>query len=109
MILFPASTFVPSNLTTSGTFKPTSLTAATTPSAITSHLMIPPKIFTKIPLTFGSDVIILNASVTFSFVAPPPTSKKFAGSAPYNLIMSMVAIANPAPLTMQPISPSKAM
>ena len=26
--------------------------------------------------------IILNAAETFSFVAPPPTSKKFAGSEP---------------------------
>ena len=32
--------------------------------------------------TPGSEVMILNASVTFSFVAPPPTSRKFAGSAP---------------------------
>ena len=35
--------------------------------------------------------------------------KKLAGLPPCSLIMSMVAIAKPAPLTMQPISPSKAM
>ena len=29
-----------------------------------------------------SEVMILNASVTFSLVAPPPTSRKLAGSAP---------------------------
>src|SRR5476651_398076 len=39
MIFLPRSTLVPSRRTTSGTFKPTSLTAATTPSAITSHFM----------------------------------------------------------------------
>ena len=31
---------------------------------------------------------------------------KFAGSFPYNLIISIVAIANPAPLTIHPILPS---
>ena len=41
--------------------------------------------------------------------APPPTSKKFAGSSPYNLIISIVAIARPAPLTMQPMLPSSFM
>ena len=46
---------------------------------------------------------------TFSVVAPPPTSKKFAGSAPYSLMMSIVAIAKPAPLTMHPMFPSKLM
>jgi len=30
----------------------------------------------------GSDVMILNAAVTFSLVAPPPTSRKFAGYSP---------------------------
>ena len=49
---------------------------------------------------------IFKAAETFSFEAPPPTSKKLAGSFPYNLIMSIVAIANPAPLTIQPILPS---
>src|SRR3990167_428066 len=39
-IFLPSSTFVPCNLTTSGTFTPTSLAAAITPSAIISHLII---------------------------------------------------------------------
>ena len=43
---------------------------------------MPPKIFINIPLTFLSDKIILNAAETFSLDAPPPTSKKFAGSSP---------------------------
>ena len=52
--------------------------------------------------------MILNAAVTRSFVAPPPTSRKLAGDAPYSLMMSMVAIARPAPFTMQPMLPSSA-
>ncbi len=53
--------------------------------------------------------MILNASVTFSVVAPPPTSRKFAGDAPNSLIVSIVAIARPAPLTRQPMLPSSEM
>jgi hypothetical protein len=48
--------------------RPTSLTAATTPSAMTSHFMMPPKMLTRMPFTFGSAVMILNAAVTFSLV-----------------------------------------
>src|SRR5690606_25891647 len=69
----PSSTFVPSKRTTNGTAKPTSFAAVITPFAMMSHFMIPPKMLTKIPLTFLSDKMILNASVTFSAVAPPPT------------------------------------
>ena len=82
MISLPFSTLVPSRRTTSGTWSPTSLTAATTPSAMMSQRMMPPKMFTRMPFTFGSEVMILKASVTFSLVAPPPTSRKLAGSAP---------------------------
>jgi hypothetical protein len=35
-------------------------------------------------------------------------SRKFAGSPPASLIMSIVAIARPAPLMMQPMSPVQA-
>src|SRR6185312_5398317 len=109
MIFLPSSTLVPSSRTTSGTFRPTSLTAATTPSAMTSHFMMPPKMLTRIPFTFGSEVMILNAAATLSLVAEPPTSRKFAGAMPYSLMMSIDAMARPAPLTMQPIEPSSAM
>ena len=68
--------------------------------------MMPPKMLTRIAFTFGFFSMILNASVTFSAVAPPPTSRKLAGEPPYSLMMSMVAIASPAPLTRQPILPS---
>src|SRR5712671_44986 len=82
MIFLPASTLVPSCRTTSGTFRPTSFTAATTPSAMMSHFMMPPKMLTRIPFTAGSAVMILKAAVTFSLLAPPPTSRKLAGSMP---------------------------
>ena len=100
---------VPANLTTKGIESFISLIASTIPCAKTSHLIIPPKILTRIPLTFLSDKIILNASETFSFEAPPPTSRKLAGLDPYSFIISIVAIAKPAPLTIHPISPSNFM
>ena len=81
-ISLPFSKFVPANLTTRGTDKLISLAASTTPLASTSHCIMPPKIFIRIPFTFLSDKINLNAAETFSFEAPPPTSKKFAGSCP---------------------------
>src|SRR5215217_4128014 len=77
MISLPSSTLVPSSRTTSRTRKPTSFTAATTPSAITSQRMMPPKMLTRMPFTRGSPVMILNAAATFSLVALPPTSRKF--------------------------------
>src|SRR5690606_22363912 len=43
MICLPSSTLVPSRRTTSGTSRPTALTAAMTPRAITSQRMMPPK------------------------------------------------------------------
>ena len=47
------------------------------------------------------------ASRTFCGFELPPTSRKLAGPPPECLMMSMVAMARPAPLTMQPISPSR--
>ena len=49
------------------------------------------------------------AAATLSAFAPPPTSRKFAGSPPARLMRSIVVIASPAPLTMQPIVPSSLM
>ena len=57
--------------------------------------------------TLGSSKITLKASITRSLVAVPPTSKKLAGAPPKFLIISIVPIARPAPLTIQPIFPSK--
>src|SRR6185312_7201567 len=78
----PSLTRVPSRRTTSGTSSPTSFTAAMTPSAITSQRMMPPKMLTRMPFTFGSAVMILKAAVTFFSSAPPPTSRKLAGCSP---------------------------
>jgi hypothetical protein len=95
--------------TTSGTLRFTALQAVITPSAMVSHFMMPPKMLTRMPLTSGFFSMILNASVTFSAVAPPPTSRKFAGLPPNSLMVSIVAIARPAPLTRQPMLPSRLM
>ncbi len=83
--------------------------ASTTPWASTSQRMMPPKILIKTPRTRTSDRMILKAWATLSLVAPPPTSRKLAGSPPQSLIISRVAIAKPAPLTMQPMLPSNEM
>lgn len=56
-------------------------------------------------LTDGCLVNISKATLHYSTEAPPPTSRKLAGSAPYSFIMSIVAIANPAPLTKHPMLP----
>src|SRR5882672_1748848 len=81
-IFLPRSTLVPSRRTTSGTRRLTCFAAATTPAAITSHFMMPPKMLTRIAFKCGMRSMILKASVTFSVVAPPPTSRKFAGLPP---------------------------
>src|SRR6266550_1628691 len=80
--LRPSSTLVPSRRTTSGTCRLTSRAAATIPSAMTSQRMMPPKMLTRIASTLGSDRISLNAIMTRSRVAPPPTSRKLAGLPP---------------------------
>ena len=70
---------------------------------------MPPKMLMSTAFTFLSDIRILNAFLICSALAPPPTSRKFAGSPPASLMMSMVAIASPAPFTMQPMLPSSWM
>jgi len=85
------------------------LAALTMPWAMMSQRMMPPKMLTRMPLTALSERMILNASVTASSVAEPPTSRKLAGSPSKSLMVSMVAMASPAPLTRQPMLPSSAM
>src|SRR5210317_163381 len=102
----PVSTLVPSRRTTTGTFTPTSFTALMMPSAIRSQRTIPPKMLTRIASTLSFVRISLNAAATRSAVAPPPTSRKLAGSPPWSLMRSIVAIARPAPFTMHAILPS---
>src|SRR5262249_54577913 len=105
-ISLPRSTLVPSSRTTSGTLSCTSRAAATTPSAMTSPFMIPPKMLISTAFTAGELRMRLKASGPFSLLAPPPTSRKFAGCPPTSLMVSIVAIARPAPFTMQPMLPS---
>ena len=64
---------------------------------------------TRIARTFGSARISRIAAATLSARAPPPMSRKLAGSPPARLTRSIVVIARPAPLTMQPIEPSRWM
>ena len=71
-----------------------------------SQRMMPPKMLTRIPSTFSSSRMMPKAVVMDSLLAPPPMSRKFAGSPPYSLMTSIEAIARPAPLTRQPILPS---
>ena len=75
--------------------------------AIVSHFMMPPKMLTSTALTRGSLSRMRNPSSTWSLLAPPPTSRKLAGSPPWYLIRSIVLIARPAPLTRQAMSPSR--
>ena len=103
------SIFVPCSLATMGVFIFILSTTLTKPWAIASHLTIPPKMLTKIAVTLGSLVIRSNACLIAWGVAPPPTSRKLAGEPPLSLIMSIVAIARPAPFTRHPMSPSSLM
>ena len=107
MILRPSVSLVPARRTTSGTLIPMSRTACTTPWATQSQRLMPAKMFTRMALTLLSESTSSNALATRSGEAPPPTSRKLAGSPPAYLIVSIVAIASPAPLMMQPMSPSK--
>ena len=68
--------------------------------------MINTKILINITLTFLSFKIILNPFFIVSAFAFPPTSRKFAGSPPDSFIISIVAIASPAPFTIHPTLPS---
>src|SRR5690554_936995 len=104
----PSSALVPSRRTTTGTLTPTCSTAPMMPSAIMSQRTMPPKMLTSTSFTLSSERISLNASATRPLVAPPPTSRKLAGEPPCRLTMSMVPMARPAPLTMQPMLPSSA-
>ncbi len=70
---------------------------------------MPPKMLISTAFTLGSDIRMRNPFSTVCTLAPPPTSRKLAGDAPASLMMSIVAMARPAPLTMQPTDPSSLM
>ena len=101
----PSSAFVPRIAATTGLVEPTSRAALITPVATTSDRAIPANRFTKIISTSGSLTMILNACSIRSRSAEPPISRKFAGSAPAHFVISIVAIASPAPFTMHPTRP----
>src|ERR1700676_4228370 len=105
----PFSTLVPSMRTTIGTFTLNSRAAFTTPVARTSQRRMPPKMLMSTAFTPWSERRMRKAFLICSALAPPPTSRKFAGLPPAYLIMSIVAIARPAPLTMQAMVPSSLM
>src|ERR1700722_1533864 len=105
----PFSTLVPSIRTTTGAVTFNSRAAFTTPVASTSQRRMPPKILMSTAFTPASESKIRNAFLICSAFAPPPTSRKFAGLPPAYFTMSMVAIARPAPFTMQAMSPSSLM
>ena len=56
-----------------------------TPSAMMSQRTMPPKMFTSTARTRELERISSKAAVTRSLVAPPPTSRKFAGCAAVQL------------------------
>src|SRR6266705_1342033 len=96
-ICLPSSTLVPSIRTTTGSRRPSFRMAAMTPAASRSQRRMPPKTLMNTVFTLGSDERIRNAFSICSGEAPPPTSRKFAGSPPASFTMSIVAIARPAP------------
>src|SRR5688572_8231785 len=105
-IFRPSSTLVPSSRNTMGNWMLVLRAASTTPVASVSTRRMPPKMLMSTAFTCRSLSRISKACVTCSALAPPPTSRKFAGFPPAYLMMSMVAIASPAPFTMQPTLPS---
>jgi hypothetical protein len=70
---------------------------------------MPPKMLIKTAFTPASESRMRKAFLICSALAPPPTSRKLAGWPPAYLMMSMVAIARPAPFTMQAMLPSSLM
>ncbi len=108
-ICFASSAFVPTMRTTIGTSRVREPRASTMPWATSSPRVMPPKMLMRMACTFGSSRMILNAAATRSALAPPPMSRKFAGSPPASFTRSMVVMASPAPFTMQPIVPSSLM
>src|SRR5262245_3449083 len=108
-IFLPSSTLVPSIRTTTGRRRPSRVLAAINPSARRSQRRMPPNTLMNTARTLGSEDRMRNAFSICSGDAPPPTSRKLAGSPPDSLMMSIVAMASPAPLTMHPTLPSSLM
>src|SRR3989442_1086627 len=108
-ISLPFSSLLPFLRTTTGTLTSSCFTAAITPSASTSQRRMPPKMLMSTAFTSRSPSRMRKAFRICSAFAPPPTSRKFAGLPPASLMMSMVAMARPAPFTMQPTLPASSL
>jgi len=97
----PASTLVPSMRTTTGT---RIFTRARRDDAGSQGIAAQDA--SKNIDQHGADVVIgkqdTEGVLDLVALAPPPTSRKFAGLPPAYLMISMVAMARPAPFTMQP-------
>src|SRR5436189_176072 len=79
----PCSTLVPSRRTMTGSLTlPSSSIAPTTPLAILSVRAMPPKMLIITALVLASETRMRKAFFTASWLAEPPTSRKFAGSPP---------------------------
>ena len=102
-ICWPSSTLVPASRTTIGTGTCASRARLDDSLRHPVAAVDAGKDVDQHDATFGSESTSRNAAATRSGEAPPPTSRKLAGSPPACLIMSIVAMARPAPLTMQPI------
>lgn len=105
-ILWPASSFVPLNRTTTGTLRFKSRNAMIIPSAIMSPRVRPPKMLTKMARTRGSETTTRNEDLTVSLVALPPVSRKLAQWPPWWVRASTVFMARPAPFTFGLVSPA---
>eukprot|EP00001_Collodictyon_triciliatum_P164947 29075_4 len=77
------STFVPARRTTRGTERLIVLAALTTPLAIVSHFMIPPKIFTRIALTGSAGCGKLEPAPRWRFLQHPRNQEIRHSSCPW--------------------------
>src|SRR4029450_131684 len=105
-IVRPSGAFVPSRRTTIWTVGVTRWRASRIPRGTNAPRVMPPKMFTRVDLTLGSDRITSSETAITSALPPPPTSRKLAGFAPASSTTSRVAITRPAPLPMIPTSPA---
>ena len=74
------SALVPVSRATSGTLMSACFCAASSPFAISSHRVMPPKMLIRMAFTFGSERMMRIAVTIFSGEDDPPTSRKLAGS-----------------------------
>ena len=108
-ILRPSSTFVPSSLITTGNVIFNSRAASVTPCASVSHLRMPPKMLMNTTLDIRVGEQYAQALPDHLRRRTTPHVQEIRRLSPYSLIRSIVAMASPAPLTMQPTLPRSFM